>query len=348
MERLELFPEFSRRIINGERLARDDAEEILSASDEDVFHLLASADDVRRHFKGDSIDLCGIVNVKSGACSEDCAFCAQSAHHGANSPVYPLMGKDEVVRRAKSVEAMGANKLCFVTSGPGVESEEELEKICESIAAIARETSLDRCASLGALNRDQLEKLKAAGLQSLHHNIETAESNFDSICSTHSYADRIKTVNLAREVGFYVCCGGIFGMGESAEQRIEMALALGELGIDSVPLNFLNPIQGTRLEGAEPLRPLEILKTIAMFRLMLPDKDIRMCGGRERNLRSLQPLMYVAGANCTVLGNYLTTPGRDHNEDLDMISDLGLRAAAGGTLDTSHDHHAAGFSGAKT
>ncbi|NQU08873.1 MAG: biotin synthase BioB [Candidatus Abyssubacteria bacterium] len=348
MERRELFLEFSRRVINGERLARDDAEEILSASDEDIFHLLASAGDVRRHFKGDRVDLCGIVNVKSGACSEDCAFCAQSAHHGADSPVYPLMETDEVVRRAKSVEAMGANKLCFVTSGPGVESEEELEKICESIAAIARETSLDRCASLGALNRDQLEKLKAAGLQSLHHNIETAESHFDSICSTHSYADRIKTVNLAREVGFYVCCGGIFGMGESAEQRIEMALALGELDVDSVPLNFLNPIPGTRLEGAEPLRPLEILKTIAMFRLMLPDKDIRVCGGRERNLRSLQPLMFVAGANCTVLGNYLTTPGRDHNEDLDMISDLGLRAAAGGTLDTSHDHHAAGFSSAKT
>lgn len=332
MNRNGIFAEFAQCVTGGGRLGREDAERILAAPNEDVFHLLASAYDVRRHFKGDRVDFCGIVNVKSGACSEDCAFCAQSAHHSTDSLVYPLISTGDVIERARAIEASGANKLCFVTSGPGIESDEELDRMCESISSIARETSLDRCASLGALDNTQLGRLKAAGLQSLHHNIETAESHFKNICSTHSYADRVDTVTAAKEAGFYVCSGGIFGMGESAEQRIEMAFALRELDVDSVPLNFLNPIPGTRLENADPLSPLDILRTIALFRFVLPDKDIRVCGGRERNLRSLQPLMYVAGANCTVLGNYLTTPGRDSDEDLTMIADLGLRAAAGGTL----------------
>ncbi len=334
MNRREIFSEFARRVTGGGALDREEAAEILATPEKDIFHLLASANDVRRHFKGERVDFCGIVNVKSGACSEDCAFCAQSAHHDTESPVYALIEKDEALKRARAVEASGANKLCYVTSGPGVETEEELDRICESIAAITRETSLDRCASLGSLNRDQLERLKEAGLRSLHHNVETAESHFDSICSTHSFADRVETVNRAKDVGFYVCSGGIFGMGESAEQRIEMAFALREMDVDSVPLNFLNPIPGSRLEYADPLPPLEILKIIAMFRFVLPDKDIRVCGGRERNLRSLQPFMYLAGANCTVLGNYLTTPGCDSDEDLKMIADLGLCSATGGTLKT--------------
>jgi biotin synthase len=338
MKNGESFDEYAARVMNGERLGHAEARELLRTPHENVFHLLAAANDVRRHFKGSDVDLCAIVNTKSGACSEDCAFCAQSTHHATDAPEYPLMEEEEILKRARSAEAMGANKLCFVISGPGVEREEDLDRICSAIAAIARETGLDRCASLGNLDRSQLERLRAAGLQSLHHNIETAESFFNEICSTHTYADRTRTVRAAKEAGFYVCCGGIFGMGESTEQRIEVALALRELDVDSVPMNFLNPIPGTGLEHAEPIHPLDILKTIAMFRFMLPDKDIRVCGGRERNLRSLQPFIYVAGANCTVLGNYLTTPGRDHAEDLDMIADLGLRARPGGTLDADHDH----------
>ncbi|MBI4832682.1 MAG: biotin synthase BioB [Candidatus Lindowbacteria bacterium] len=323
---------YAERVTAGETLGRAEALEILATPNKDVFYLLAAANDVRRHFKGDRVDFCAIVNTKSGACSEDCVFCAQSAHHETGAPVYPLMERGEILDRAKAAEAMGANKLCFVTSGRGIQDDDELEKVCASIGAIAQETALDRCASLGALNRRSLEKLKAAGLQSLHHNIETAESFFDHICTTHTYADRIRTVRLAKELGYYVCCGGIFGMGESGGQRVEMAIAIRELNIDSVPMNFLNPIRGTPLESAELLQPLEILKTIAMFRFVLPDKDIRVCGGREKNLRSLQPFMYLAGANCTVLGNYLTTQGRDYSEDLGMIADLGLRAAGGGTL----------------
>jgi biotin synthase len=332
MKKNDLYNEYAARVIDGDTLGRDEAAEMLATPREDALHLVAAANDVRRHFKGDRVDFCAIVNTKSGSCSEDCAFCAQSAHHETGASAYPLMEEQEILKRAKEAEAMGANKLCFVASGRGIENDDDLDKVCSAISAIARETALDRCASLGALGRRQLERLKTAGLQSLHHNIETAESFFDRICTTHTYADRITTVRLAKELGFYVCCGGIFGMGESPEQRIEMALAIRELNIDSVPMNFLNPIRGTPLEGAEPLQPLEILKTIALFRFLLPDKDIRVCGGREKNLRSLQPLMFLAGANCAVLGNYLTTHGRDYREDLEMIADLGLRAAGGGTL----------------
>jgi biotin synthase len=257
------------------------------------------------------------------------------------------MKKEDILERARSAEAMGANKLCFVTSGCGVETADELDSICDAISAITENVDIARCASLGSLDRDQMEKLKAAGLQSLHHNIETAESFFNEICTTHSYADRVKTIESARRVGFYICSGGIFGMGESAGHRIDMALALRELDVDSVPLNFLNPIPGTRLERAEPMHPLDILKTIAMFRLMLPEKDIRVCGGRERNLRSLQPLMFVAGANCTVLGNYLTTGGRGFGEDLEMIADLGLGAGGGSTLRADHDDDRAALYGAQ-
>jgi biotin synthase len=325
MKPQELFNDLANRVIQGEALGHREALQVLNTSREDVFHLLAAADEVRRHFKGDVINFCAVISAKSGACPEDCAFCAQSAHHAANAPVYPLMQPERILEHTRAAQAMGANKVGIVTSGPGIETEQEMKMLCDALSGIAHETGVDRCASLGSLDSRQLIRLKAAGLQSVHHNIETAESFFEHICSTHTYQDRIKTVRLAKKAGFYVCSGGIFGMGETPEHRIEMALALRDLDVDSIPLNFLNPIPGTRLENAPPLHPLDILKIIAMFRFLLPKKDIRICGGREKNLRSLQPLMYAAGANCTMLGNYLTTQGRDYLEDLQMISDLGLR-----------------------
>lgn len=320
------FDTYAQRAIEGEKLADAEAFEILATPAESVFHLIASANDVRRHFKGDAIDLCAIVNVKSGACPEDCAFCAQSTHHGADAPVYPFMEREEILKNANAARKMGAARFSLVSSGDGVNDKSDFEQVCDGINAITQNTDLGRCASLGVLDRNQLEKLRAAGLERVHHNLETAESFFDLICSTHSYADRARTVKLAKEMGFYVCSGGIFGMGESPDQRIELALSLRDLDVDSVPMNFLNPIPGTPLENTEPLHPLEILKIVAMFRFMLPEKDIRICGGREVNLRSLQPLMYVAGANCVMIGNYLTTPGRDACEDIEMINDLGLNA----------------------
>ncbi|HCX89131.1 MAG TPA: biotin synthase BioB, partial [Deltaproteobacteria bacterium] len=184
--------------------------------------------------------------------------------------------------------------------------------------------AIGRCASLGTLTRETARDLKKAGLERYHHNLETSESFFPKICTTHSYKERVNTIKIAQEEGFRVCCGGIFGLGETLEQRLEFAFTLKELGVDSIPLNFLNPIPGTPLENAPPIPPMEILKIIAVFRFIHPTKDIRVCGGRQRNLRGIQPLMYLAGANATMIGNYLTTPGSNPKEDLQLIEDLML------------------------
>jgi biotin synthase len=321
----KIFDEYAERALEGEQLAEQEALAILRASQEHTFHVFAAANDLRCHFKGEKIDLCSVVNAKSGLCPEDCAFCAQSIHHATGVAEYALMDEGEILEHAYAAEKNGARRLGIVTSGRGIDKDEVLDRICLVLKSMQHESRLGRCASLGSLNRKQLQRLKLAGLQKIHHNIETSESFFPTICSTHTYADRVETVRAAKDAGLSVCCGGIFGMGESDEQRVEMALALRELQVDSIPLNFLNPIPGTRMENAPALQPLEILKIIAMFRFLLPEKDIRVCGGRERGLRSLQPLMYLAGANCTMVGNYLTTPGRKAAEDLEMITDLGLR-----------------------
>jgi len=325
MSSKKIFNDYAARAIQGELLGSGEALAVLETTYEDIFHLLAGANDVRRHFKGDAVDLCSVVNAKSGMCSEDCAFCAQSAHHETGAQVYPLLKGEEILKHARAAEEMGAHRFGIVISGRGIDDTDILGRISSAVGEMKKETKLGRCASLGKLNVNQLRKLKEAGLESFHHNIETAESFFPKICSTHTYAERVETVRAAKEAGLVVCSGGIFGMGESNEQRIEMALALRELQVDSIPLNFLNPIPGTRLADAKALAPLEILKIIAMFRFMLPDKNIRVCGGRERNLRTLQPMMYAAGANGAMVGNYLTTLGRDPKEDLEMLADLGLR-----------------------
>lgn len=325
MSQKKIFDEYAERVSDGDQLGSKEAQSVLEAPPEQLYHVIAAANDVRRRFKGDRIDLCAVVNAKSGMCPEDCAFCAQSAHHQTNSPVYPLIDEPEILKHAHAAEQTGANRFGIVISGRGIDKDQMLERICSTLGSMKKETRLGRCASLGSLNTDQLKELKAAGLESVHHNIETSESFFPSICTTHTYAERLETVRAAKQVGLKVCCGGILGMGESNSQRVEMALALRDLDVDSIPLNFLNPIPGTQLENARLLPPIEILLIIAMFRFILPEKDIRVCGGRERGLRSLQPLMFAAGADCTMVGNYLTTLGRDPKEDLEMIADLGLR-----------------------
>jgi biotin synthase len=211
-----------------------------------------------------------------------------------------------------------------VTSGKGITSEGELDTLCKALEKIAQKTDIIPCASLGVLNPRQMKALSAAGLKRYHHNLETAESYFPKMCSTHSYQERVQTVRAAQEADLEVCSGALFGLGETGEQRIELAFALRELNVDSIPLNFLNPVTGTPLEHYPMLDPLEILKIIALFRFVLPEKDIRVCGGREVGLRTLQPLMYVAGANGTMVGNYLTTRGRNPAVDIQEIYDLGL------------------------
>jgi biotin synthase len=312
-------------IIGGVSITMEEAKHLISfKTHEEIIMLMAHATVLRNLFKGRHIDLCGVVNAKSGRCAEDCIFCAQSAHHKADVKTYPLLDVDELVRSADEAYRSGAHRFGLVTSGKGITRKDELDTLCHALEKIAQETDLTPCASLGVLNDEQLKVLSAAGLKRYHHNLETAESYFPHICSTHSYQERVQTVRAAQEAGLEICSGALFGLGETEEQRIELAFALRELNVDSIPLNFLNPVPGTPLENNPMLDPLEILKIISLFRFILPEKDIRVCGGREMGLRTLQTLMYVAGANGTMVGNYLTTSGRNPAVDIQEIYDLGL------------------------
>ena len=311
-------------VLNGEGISRSAASELSAVAGADLWGLFAAASRVRERFRGDLVDLCSIVNAKSGACSEDCSYCAQSVRHTTSAPVYPLISAESVEAAALSARGNGAKRFCIVTSGRGVDDKDDLEMIARGIGRV-RDMGLSPCATLGTLSRDQLAYLKDAGLDRYHHNIETSKKYFPRICSTHTFDDRVEVLARARSVGLSLCSGGILGMGETMEDRVDMAFSLRELGVDSVPINFLMPIEGTPLERISPIEPLEALHPLALFRLILPAKEIRVCGGRGTALRSLHPLIFAAGADGFMIGNYLTQSGLDPREDLKMIRDLGLR-----------------------
>jgi biotin synthase len=314
------------KITSGKKITRSEALKISEQAREqkDLFFLLAYANLLREEFKGKVIDLCSIINARSGACPEDCIFCAQSSRYRTKIEKYPFISQKKIVHGAKSARDTGADRFGIVISGRGIKGGKDLDKICDAITAIAQETDIGICTSLGTLTHEAAQKLKSAGLKRYHHNLETSEKYFPRVCTTHSYQERVDTLKVARDSGLAVCSGGIFGLGEEMKDRLELAFYLRELEVDSIPLNFLHPVPGTPAEHFTPLNPLEILKTIALFRFVLPDKDIRICGGRPVNLRSLQSLIYGAGANAVMIGNYLTTLGRDPKEDLQEIRDLGL------------------------
>jgi biotin synthase len=304
------------------------ARDLLEIKDGLIPLLFYGASYIRERFNGRGVKLCAIVNAKSGRCPEDCTFCAQSAFHQTRIEAYPLIGPRQILHRAQEAEAMGARRFSIVTSGKALNAA-ELETIIEAITLVKKESGLDLCASLGMLTRETAHRLKDAGLSRYHHNLETAPSFFPRICSTHGYEEDLDTLRSAKEAGLEVCSGGIFGLGESPGQRLELAYTLKEMAVDSIALNFLHPIPGTPLEKAQPLTPVEILKSVALFRFVLPGKDIRICGGREFGLKDLHPFIFWAGANGIMIGNYLTTRGRDLQADLQMIKDLGMEVAHG-------------------
>jgi len=309
-------------------VSNDDIPGLLDALDYSPWEVFLAADSLRQKTFGDRVDACSIINAKSGNCSEDCAYCAQSAHHDADAAVYPLLPEDRIVDAAKLAIDNGVRRFCIVTSGKSVYTDEELASIARCITRI-RELGAMPCATLGSLDQDQMRLLKDAGLNRFHHNIETSRSFFPDICTTHGYDERVETVLTAKELGLSTCSGGIIGMGETAMDRAKMALALRELDVDSVPLNILMPIPGTPLADAEPIGPMDALRTIALFRFVLPDKEIRVCGGRVSGLGELHPLMFHAGANGMLTGDYLTTSGRDYETDLRLLDVLGLHISYG-------------------
>jgi len=294
---------------------------ILSARGAEFTAYLAGAHQLRENTFGNRALLCSIINAKSGRCSENCAFCAQSAHYRTAAPVYPLKSREELVAGAVAAQAEGSHCYGIVTSGARLSTGPELETVLAAIREIRANCDIEPSASLGILDESTARKLADAGCVTYHHNLETARSFFPQICSTHDYEQDVTTVRLAKSVGMKVCCGGIFGLGESPEQRVELAETLRELAVDSVPLNFLNPIEGTPLEGRQELTPMDCLRIVALFRYYLPATPISVCGGREPNLREFQSWIFMAGASGTMVGNYLTTAGRDRETDLQMIRD---------------------------
>ena len=320
----QIIKELESKAIENQSLDNEEAVFLSNLNETDTFDLIASANRIREKFKGNKISLCSIVNAKSGRCPEDCVFCSQSNHYKTNIDEYPLIKSEEMVKKANEALSHGAQKFGIVTSGRRISTEQELNEICKTIKKLKEDGKIHRCASLGMLGRDQLIKLKEAGLEEYHHNLETARSYFPKVCTTHDYEEDVETVKTAKSIGLRTCCGGIFGLGESPEQRIELAFTLRELDVDSVPINFLHPIKGTGTENLPPLKPLEILKIIAIYRFLLPAKDIKIAGGREHNLRDFQSMIFAAGANSTMVGNYLTTKGRAYQDDLQMIKDMGL------------------------
>lgn len=310
------------KVLNGSALSREEANVIASIPDKDIFFLIASANNIRCYFRGNNVSLCSIINAKSGLCSEDCAYCAQSSKSKAKINVYPLLEKDAVIKRALELYKSGARRFSIVTSGRSV-SKESLLEIAEIISEV-KKIGLIPCASLGFLSKENLVLLKKSGLERYHHNLETSEAFFKRICTTHSYKDKLKTINAAFSAGLSVCSGGIFGMGESWQDRIDMAFTLKKLNIDSVPLNFLIPIKGTPLGDREIMQPLEALKIISLYRFILPEKEIRVCGGRLQVLSELHSLIFAAGADGMITGNYLTTPGRNPDDDINLVRLYGL------------------------
>ncbi len=309
-------------IIAGRRLNRN--EDLHFFIDCDLEELCEGADRIRAHYIGDKVDLCAIINGRSGRCPEDCKYCAQSAHHDTNCEVYDFLSEKEIVEACKLHEEEGVDRFSIVTAGRAL-SGKEFEQAIHAYKAMRQETKIDLCASMGFLTAEQLHELHEAGVSSYHHNIETSKRNFPNICTTHTYEQKLETLKLVKAEGMYVCSGGIIGMGETWEDRIDMAVSLAEVEADSIPLNALMPIKGTPLENQPLLSEEEILRTVAIFRFLNPKAEIRLAAGRAL-LTNDGEKAFTSGASATITGNMLTTAASATiQKDRDMLTKMGRK-----------------------
>src|SRR6266511_4077863 len=282
---------------------------------------------------GESTDMCSLVNAKSGGCAEDCGFCAQSKYAEAETPMHALMEPEQMLEHARAAEAAGAHRFCMVTQGQGL-SKRDFAKVLEGARLVSQHTNLKRCASIGHMSAERARELKEAGIQRVHHNVETARSYYDEVTTTVRYEGRIRTIQAVKDAGLETCVGGILNLGESREQRVEMAFQLAEVNPTSVPINLLNPRPGTKFGDRDYMDPWEAVKWVAIFRLILPDALFRLCGGRNENLGEFQQLAVKAGLNGVMMGNFLTTLGSEPEDDRAMFEELGLNT-------TPHDDNGA-------
>lgn len=313
----------ANEIIGGRRLGRED--NLSFFIDCNLEELKKGADLIRSHFVGDKVDLCSIINGRSGRCPEDCKYCAQSAHNHTDCEVYDFLPEEKILEACKMNEREGVHRFSIVTAGKALTGE-EFDKAIHAYETMTRECKIDLCASMGFVSREQLKRLHSAGVNSYHHNIETSKRNFPNICTTHTYDMKIETLKMVKEEGMYACSGGIIGMGETWEDRLDMAVSLAEIGVDSIPINALMPIKGTPLEHLERITEDDIIRTVAFFRYINPKADIRLAAGRAL-LTNDGEEAFKAGASATITGNMLTTVAcATIRSDKEMLAALGRDA----------------------
>jgi biotin synthase len=318
--------ELGKRVLAGAEISREEGLWLFELeAHADILDLLAWANRIREHFKGNKIHLCSIVNVKAGGCSENCKFCSQSASYQTESPRYGLIESEPVQNAAEEAQRNGVTALGLVAAWRGLDEGPVLDEICERLDELKRSGKTRPDASLGIIKEQRVaDRLKEAGLECYNHNLESSRRFFPEVCSTHTYDERVQTIKHLKRAGIKICSGGILGMGETRQDRCEMAFSLKELGAHIVPINILNPIEGTPFARKPALPPFEILKSIACFRFILPKQEIMIAGGRTVNLRDLQSMIFMAGASALMVGNYLTTLNQPVEKDLQMLKDLGL------------------------
>ena len=317
------------KVLAGERLTREEGLWLFNLEETaDIYTLLSWANRIREHFKGNKVHLCSIVNVKAGGCSENCKFCAQSAAYQTEAPRYGLVDLPPLMNAAEEANQNGVTAVGLVAAWRGLEEGPVLDQICDQLEEMKRSGKTRPDASLGIIKNPRVaQRLKAAGLECYGHNLESSCRFYSEVCTSHTYEERVQTIQHLKAAGIKICSGGIIGMGETREDRCDLAFSLREVGANVVPINILNPIPGTPLGDSktrEPIQPLEILKTIACFRFILPKQEIMIAGGRTVNLRDLQSMIFMAGASALMVGNYLTTLNQSVEKDLQMLKDLGL------------------------
>jgi len=317
---MKILEQLKEDVINGYKVSKDEALDIYNAPLDKICN---AANEIRKHFCGNTFDICTIINGKSGRCSEDCKYCAQSSFYNTKIETYSLLDSEDIINQAIYNENKGVLRYSIVTSGRKLD-DAEVEKVCESVKDIKKRTKIQICGSFGLLKEKEFRKLKEAGVSRIHNNLETSRGNFPSVCTTHTYDDKIEAIHAAQKAGLSVCSGGIIGLGETISDRIDMAKTIEMLGINSVPVNILNPILGTPYENNKKLTNEDVCRTIAIFRFILPNASIRLAGGRGL-LSDKGKACFLSGANAAISGDMLTTSGITIDEDMKMIKELGFK-----------------------